>query len=369
MFQKARDTAYLESTSLLILMVRWKKPLLIVMAVALAGSVFFSSPLFITPKYKSTVILFPSSTNSVSKAIMEDSPSEKQDILAFGEEEQAEQMLQILNSDDIRNSIIQKYNLREHYEINASSDYPMTLLTEEFKDNITFSRTEFMSVKIEVLDKDPQTAADIANDIAALLDSTKTKIQRTRANEVLSIIEKTYAEKQGELKKLEDSLQSLRAKGIMNYEFQSEILNSAYNNAQNVFTNESAALPVLLQYKDERDTSVISCKARIKGAEAKMKILGQQLHDLAQYGGASMSLKSEIESQRKELTKIKEQLEKALIDANQNVSHKFIVNQAVKAEKKSYPVRWLIVLLTLAATFVLAMVVLSSLQKYKEINI
>src|SRR5574338_1376577 len=120
MFQKARESAYLESTSLLFLLVRWRKPLAIVMLSTLIAAFIFSGPSFIEPKYKSTVILFPSATNSISKAILEDSYSEKQDILAFGEEEQAEQMLQILNSDEIREAIIKKFDLFTHYKIEST---------------------------------------------------------------------------------------------------------------------------------------------------------------------------------------------------------------------------------------------------------
>ena len=38
-----------------------------------------------------------------------------------------------------------------------------------------------MAVQISVLDKDPQMAADIANTVAALLDSVKNDMQRQRA--------------------------------------------------------------------------------------------------------------------------------------------------------------------------------------------
>ena len=38
-----------------------------------------------------------------------------------------------------------------------------------------------MSIIIEVLDKDPVTAANIANDISNLVDSTMNRIQRDRA--------------------------------------------------------------------------------------------------------------------------------------------------------------------------------------------
>lgn len=366
MFQKARDTAYLESTSLFLLSIRWKKPLIVTVVVAIIASSFFSSPLFITPKFKSSVIFFPSSTNSISKAILDESGSEKQDILAYGEEEQAEQMLQILNSDEIRETIITKYNLLEHYHISSNEAYPKSKLYDEFKNNITFSRTEFLSVRIEVLDSDPQMAADIANDISSLLDSMKTKIQHERANEALGIIEKSYFDKIADLKKKEDSLQQLRTLGVIDYKSQAEILSSAQISASSVFTNETAMLIVLEKYRDQNDSSIVNTKARIKGAEAKMKVLQEELNKLTKYGGASVALNSEVVYDREEISKLKEKYEKIKLDAGQSLTHQFIVNKAVKSEKKSYPVRWLIILVTTLGTFFISLFTLMTIQRYKE---
>lgn len=368
MFQKARDTAYLESTSLLILIVRWKKPLIISLLIAGLLATFFSGPLFITPKYNSSVIFFPATTNSLSKAILEETGSDKQDILAFGEEEQAEQMLQILNSDEIREVIINKYNLFDHYHVNTSDNFPLTKLNDLFKDNISFSRTEFMSVRIDVMDEDPQLAANIANDISSLLDSMKTKIQHQRASEALKIIEQSYFEKQSDIKLKEDSLQKLRMLGVIDYTSQAEILSQAYTNASGIFANETASLTVLEKYKTETDTSVINTKARIKGAEAKLKGINKDLEQLTKYGGATLGLNSEISYDRQELSKLKTQYEKLKLDANQSLSHKFIVNKAIKAEKKSYPVRWLIIILTLTGTFIVSLLVIMGFQRFKELK-
>src|SRR4051794_25981718 len=103
MFQKARESSYIESTSLLGTAVRWRRPLLIVTLSAIVVSFIFSGPKFITPLYRSSVVLFPTATNSISKALLDGNNSERQDILAFGQEEQVEQMIQMLNSDQIRN--------------------------------------------------------------------------------------------------------------------------------------------------------------------------------------------------------------------------------------------------------------------------
>ena len=368
MFQKARESAYLESTSLLFLLVRWRKPLIIIIVTTFIASYIFSGPYFIQPKFRSSVIFFPSATNSISKAILEESSSEKQDILAYGEEEQAEQMLQLLNSDDIRERIIEKYNLLTHYRIDANDNYPVTRLYEIFKDNISFSRTEFMSVRIDVLDTDPQLAANIANDIASLLDSMKTKIQRSRAEEALIIVKHTYEAMMVSMKVKEDSLQFIRGKGVMDLGRQTEILSSNHAEASSDFTSQNAVLTILSKIKSESDTAIINTKTRILAAKEKMKNLQSQLDNLAKYGGASVSLNHELSLDREELAKIKRQYEKLSIDASQNLSPKFVVNKAMKAEKKSYPIRWLIVLASVSLISFISIIILLIFERVREIK-
>ncbi|MBP6334191.1 MAG: hypothetical protein KA444_01870 [Bacteroidia bacterium] len=368
MFQKARETAYLESTSVFILLLRWWKPLLVVTLLAALAALIFSGPAFITPKYRSTVIFFPAAGNSISSAILETTGSEKQDVLAFGAEEEAEHMLQILNSDEIREIIFQKYDLRNHYGIDPEKEFPITRLMEEYRDNITFSRTEFMSVRIEVLDKDPAMASAIANDIAALLDTMKTRIQQSRAKAALQIVEQAYFEMTEAIRKKEDSLLLLREAGVMDFKNQSLIWNEEYANAFSTFSNEKASLEVLKKYKSENDTMIINTKARIEGADSRMKNLQLKLNQLARYGGASVSLNEELTMERKELSGLKEQYNRLKIDATQNLSHTFIVNHAEKAEKKSYPTRWLIVLIATIGSFFLALSIILIRERLKEID-
>lgn len=351
---------------MLYFILKWKRPLIIVTIVAAIGSVIFSGESFIPPKYKSSVILFPASTSSISKAVMEDHPGDKQDILAFGEEEQAEQLLQILNSNDIRDRIVAKYHLMSHYRIEASEKYPYTKLYNEFNNNITFQRTEFMSVRIDVLDEDPQMAADMANDIAAFSDSVKNKIQHSRAVEALKVMENTYNDMRNQISMKEDSLKMLQRLGIYDYRTQSVVLNEEYSRAQAAFTSGTASLPVLEKYKSESDTTIINTRARVKGAEAQMKDLENKIATLSKYGGMYTALNEELTLDREQLSKIKERYEKIKADAEQNVTHKFVVNYAEKAEKKSYPVRWLITLVSTTSAFIFALLLILGIEKYNR---
>lgn len=183
------------------------KWILIAMSVlAFIGSVIVS--LNITPKFRSQVVLFPASSISVSKTLVETSSisMDSRDILSFGSDDEAERMLQILHSSQIREHIIGKFDLMNHYEIDTTSPYPYTRLDGKYKGNIRFRRTEFMSIEISVLDTDPQTAADIANEIVAYIDSTVHNMRRERALEAFSIVEKEYRASQQQVREISDSL-------------------------------------------------------------------------------------------------------------------------------------------------------------------
>jgi uncharacterized protein involved in exopolysaccharide biosynthesis len=325
------------TTNFLMFLYKWKLPLIIIVVAAALLSTGFT--FLITPKYKSTVILFPTSTNAVSKALLADNFGPQQDILEFGEEEQTEQLLQILNSNEIRSRVIKKFNLGDHYEIDPGSKYRMTELIDEYNANITFRRTEFMAVEISVLDKDPQMAADIANTISDLLDTVKNNMQKERALKAYRIVQSEYLVMQRQIQELEDSLDGIRQLGINDYETQAE----AYN----------AELAKALSKKDP---------VAVKALEERLKIL-------AEYGGEYVSLRDQLQHLQVQGKDLKAKFEEAKVDAQENLPVKFIVDKAYKAEKKAYPVRWIIVVVsTISALFlaVLLLIVLDNIGKKKR---
>ncbi len=322
------QTNEFNSTNFIIFLWHWKKVLIIVSAIAIALSALFSSPWFIKPKYKSTVVMFPVSTNSISKALLSTSYATKQDIMEFGEQEQAEQMLQILNSSKIKNRVIEKFNLKQHYNIKNNSTTPNTDLYRAFNENISFRRTEFMAVEIKVLDHDPQMAADIANEISNLFDTVKNQMQKERAKEGYMIVEKEYFDYIADMKSKDDSLKIVRENGIFDYESQSERLNEQY---------------------------VI---ALAKGNHTGAALIKKELDKLAKYGGASLNLSQQLENQNQQLALLKDKYIEAKVDAERNLPQKFLVDAAFKAEKKSYPIRWLIVIVSTFAAFILTILVI-----------
>ena len=82
--------------------------------------------------------MFPASNASVSKNLISDNFIGDQGIYEIGTDVEAEQLMQVLNSEEIRTRIINKYNLIEHYKISPDSKFPQSRLRAKFKKNIRF---------------------------------------------------------------------------------------------------------------------------------------------------------------------------------------------------------------------------------------
>ncbi len=335
---KAKNDHEFDSSSLVVIMYKWRIPLIIIAIISIACSVIFSSPYFITPLYKSSVVLFPTSTNSISKALLSENASGEKDILEFGEDEQTERMLQLLNSNLIRDKIVQKYDLMNHYGISSDSKYKNTRLFKEYESNINFRRTEYMAVKITAYDRDPKIAADIANDIANLVDSTINEIQHERAMMAFKIVESEYEYLQDEIRQMQDTLKQLMQYGVHDYESQAEMI------------NQQLAIEIA------------------NGNTSAVRRLEKKLGDLAKYGGAYVTLTNALEYDVEQLILLKAKYKEAKVDAQEVLPQKFVVSKAYEAEKKSYPIRWLIVIITTFSVFLLSMFLIIIIENFEKIR-
>jgi len=268
--------------------------LVLIGIISIVLSAVFSSPFFIKPKYKSEVIFYPTTINSIGNAMFTDLTQRQSDPLAFGEEEEAENALQLLNSSALQGRIVRNFDLMNHYRINNDGGSPQTDLAKEMNKNIRFSRTKHLAVNITVLDEDPIKSAEIANGIAVLFDSVK-------------------------------RLKELGQKGITNYEEQSRAISEELYKAV---------------------------------TPAKVKVLQAQQDELAKYAGEFTYLNETLILELESLSKLRKRFEKATVDVEKTLPQKFILTSATPAEKKSYPIRWLIVLGVTAVVMFFSVIVL-----------
>jgi len=196
-----------------------------------------------------------------------------------------------------------------------------------------------MSIEIKVLDFSPDTAALIANDIASLLDSAKNRMQKEVAIKAYEIVAAEYNGLREYIRTIKDSLEILGTLGVHDYKSQSEVLNREH--VQALARNDLRAIATL---------------------EKRLEVL-------AKYGSAQMALSLKLENIYEEVYPIiKRKYEEAKIDATETLPHKFIVNNAYPAEKKSYPVRWLIVVISTLSAFLLCVIAVILSDNIKRIK-
>lgn len=306
--ENAKQAGYnFNSVDLLIYI--WKKRTILIGVGLIAGIASIIISLMITPMFQSSVIMFPASNASISKDLLSQNYSGRQNVHGFGEEEQAEQLLQILNSEPIRSRIIQKYNLMEHYEISPDEKYPLTQLYDTYRSNINFRLTEYMSVEISVMDSDPEYAANIANDISALVDTVFNNMKKERAREAFRLVEREYQEAAQNLTAFRDSMD------LMNNQL-----------SQNL--------------KTSGDPTNNLIKAISENGIHYITIMNMVRYETALVTDLSLKYKE------------------ARLEAEQNLPHKFVVEQAYPSEKKAYPKKSLIVIVSTFASLLFALIVL-----------
>ena len=315
-------SGYKNNSELLDLLFRWWKQLLGVAAIAMLLSAVFSSSLIITPKFKSFAVLYPAN------------------IIPMGNETPTEQMLQVLESDVIRDSITSMYKLFDAYGINQDGKSAQSELISEYQENVMFRKTEYESVVVEVLDDDPVQARDMVASIIFFFNRKERLLQQEKAMELVKILDTQVLRKRAEMDSMEAILTGIRQNyGILDYALQTE-------------------------YATERYLEVISTPSRKMNA----KEIEPLLDALKEKGGEFMSLNEHLWRVRGGYNDLKEQLEAAQRDVEKNLTYCNVITNPVVADKKAYPIRWLIVTVSILSTLLLSVLFISIAENARGVK-
>ena len=308
-------TNYFDNQNLLEIIWKWKKHLIMVAICAIVLSIFFSSAIFIKPKYKSTARVYPSNN-----------------IYVFSEESQSEQLLEIINALDIKLRVIDAFNLSEVYKINKQDPLYLTSMLGEFNDNVKFNKTEFETIEIQVSDTDPKRASEMCDSVITFLDDKVRSLHRLKYEEVVKIAKNDYTILSHEIDSVEERLNFLRKEyRIVDYSSQAK----------------------------EITRGMVRVLAAQKRNTAGGKEIEKWMNNFINKGGEFVLLDQQqklLVIQRSDLKKI---LDAAISDASKKIVYGLTVQSPVPADKKSYPTRSIIVLIsTLAAIFVALLAIL-----------
>ncbi len=298
----------------------WKRKyiLLGITVVALVVSLVIS--FLITPMYKSSAILIPSSASQASKDMFVSTRSDG--ITVFGEDEEVEHLLQILSSETLRDIVIDKENLYNYYGVNPQGSHALFKIHGIFSSNVSSSRTHYRTVKVTAFDSNPAKAAQIANTTITVADSLMRSIKGELAHKAYETAKEQYQKALNEFYQLTDSMSLVMSKGVLDLPNQAKEVTKAYAEALSSGKTDAAK--------------------RIKSYMEELSLHGAQFTRYA----------FTIENKSKHIVGMEEGLHFLAIEAEGEVPSFFVVDRATPSDKKAKPKKAVIVVVsTLSALF------------------
>ena len=315
---------YFNNTNLINLLLKWRIHLIVILLVAVALAVIFSSPFFIIPKFKSYAVIYPANVSP------------------YSEESETEQMFQILQSQDITDSVIAKFDLPAHYKIAKDYKYFKTAIYYEYSQNVKIEKTPYDAVSIEVLDKDPQMACNMVKAIIDFYNAKVRYMHNEKYYEVMYMYQQLLAKKERNLDSLKQALYTLSVEsGILGYDQSSEEIMRGYLR-----------------------TVTAGAASNINTAEVK-----RLKENMEKIGGQLILLTESIKNEARTYADFKVEYEDALRFYDAKLTYCNVITNPFPADKKSYPIRWLIIVMTFILTFFFSIVVILLVENLRIIRL
>ena len=321
--------------SLLQFMWKWRKWLLIVCVATFFVSAVCS--FLVRPRYKSTALLYAPRTSSVSKILLnEQNYNERLEIKALATVDETEQMLPFLNSVTIKDSLIEKYKLAEYYNINVNKKGGMSKLYKTITNNMTVKRTDYGAISLSLSDWDPQRAYEMTLDVVRWLDTVKNAVEHERALAAYTILQNQLDSIEREIAAVNDSIRALMAHGVFDVKLQSERLTQQY------------------------------AIAAAQGNTAAMQRIIKEQDTIAKYGAQLTSYQDLEYNFSKYHALCKQKMMDAKMDMTTIMPVKFVIDKPFPADKKFYPKKSLIVVISTLCAFILTLIVLLMIERIEN---
>jgi hypothetical protein len=293
----------------------------IIGAVAIILAAIFSGPFFIKPKFKSSTRIYPVNLATVSM------------------ESESEQMLEIINSNDIKFRMFDAFDLYRVYNIDKKDPNHVSFLMGKYGKNVSTRKTEFETVEIKVLDADPMRAVMMCDSIIFFYNEKVRELHTLKRWEMIKILKENMILRMAERDSLLAQLKEQREKyQILDFSNQIREVTRGYMNSM---TN-------------------------VQGNTAGNREVKQIVKNFSEKGGEAYILENRFRRTNNAVDSLKILYDINLSEAQKKITYCFVVEKAFPADKKTYPVRWMIVTFSLVSSLFMALILFLFLDYRKQ---
>jgi uncharacterized protein involved in exopolysaccharide biosynthesis len=268
---------------------------------------------------------------------------------SFSSGEGAYNYFAILSSRTVMEKVARKFDLMTVYDVSNSS---MEKTLEALAENVAFEEQEDEYITIDVLDQDPQRAADMANTFVHLLNEISIRLATEEARNNREFIERQLATTREDLRKSEDSLKVYQEQtGTVIAVDPAGGSVSPIAELYALKARKEIELAILRRTASEDNTLV-------RQLQVELSEINRKVSKFPSMGISSLRLYRDVAIQQKILEFLVPLYEQAKVDEQKDVPVLLVLDHAVPAELKTKPQRGLIVVVitTLAAMALIAMI-------------
>ena len=240
----------------------------------------------------------------------------------------------ILHSRTTMENVVRKFGLISVYDISDSS---MEKTIKALEANVAFEEQSDDNITVEVFDRDPSRAAEMANYFVAVLNEVSIRLGTQEARNNREFVESRVNEARLALRLAEDSLRR--------FQEESGLIISPEQ------TSGVDAVATLYGMKVKKEIEVAIMKhsvstdnSSLQQVRAELAELDKKVSTLPKIGIASLRLYRDVIVQQKILEFLIPLYEQAKIDERKDLPVLLVLDKAVPPERKSKPQRALIVL-------------------------
>ncbi len=293
------------------------------------------------------------------------------EVSVYGTGNDIERLMGIATSEETLSFLIDSFNLMEVYDIDPESRRARNDVREALSDLYSVKRTQYDAVEIAVEDEEPIRAANMAN---AARDQVSSVIRGVTSNgqaDMANMYNNSIAMKKKRLGEVQDSLQVLtNLYGIVDVQSQRESLSGLLGLTERNLTSDSVKLSRLknLRVGSRLRDSLKVMEARIEAQRSTRIQLLDQLNTFAAVSGTVESLQTELDILSKQLAYDLERLRQFETMGSSNGPVIHLLDIAYVPDRKSRPVRSLIVVGSTLAAFLFAALGILLIDTYKDVE-
>lgn len=163
------------------------------------------------PYYQSFAIVYPVNQSMGDRSSLFGNEGVSAEDYYYGSKHDANRIITIATASSLVQYIINEYELTAHYEFKGKK-YEASNTTEEFMENYQVYKTDKDAIRINLIDTDPNLAAEIVNEVVATIANETTRPIEANKKQVATLFANQALEKKAVMDSLFSSLLSTKAK-------------------------------------------------------------------------------------------------------------------------------------------------------------